>query len=46
MITLIAIGFAIKAQEPKKGIEKVLGEQKLPDVSLSDVNGKKINVAD
>ena len=45
-VALISIGFLIKAQEPKKGIEKVLGEQKLPEVSLNDVNGKKINVAD
>jgi len=46
IIALVGAGFFIKAQEPKKGIEKVLGEQKLPEVSLSDVNGKKINVAD
>ena len=46
IIALVGAGFFIKAQEPKKGIEKVLGEQKLPEVSLSDVNGKKNNVAD
>jgi cytochrome c biogenesis protein CcmG/thiol:disulfide interchange protein DsbE len=46
VLVLIMVGFLIKAQEPKKGIEKVLGEQKLPEVSLNDVNGKKINVAD
>jgi len=46
IIALLSIVFFIKAQEPKKGIEKVLGEQKLPEVSLNDVNGKKINVSD
>lgn len=35
-----------RAQEPKKGLDKVLGEKTLPSVTLSDVNGKKINVAD
>jgi cytochrome c biogenesis protein CcmG/thiol:disulfide interchange protein DsbE len=46
MIALLCAVFFVKAQEPKKGIEKVLGEQKLPEVTLSDVDGKKINVAD
>lgn len=49
-----AIGFiaimlsvlAIRAQDEKKGIEKVLGEKTLPAIVLNDMNGKKINVAD
>ena len=32
--------------EPKKGLDKVMGDKKLPDVSLTDVNGKKINVSE
>ncbi len=34
------------AQEEKKGIEKVLGEKTLPAITLTDVNGNKVNVAD
>lgn len=37
---------AAKAQDDKKGIEKVLGEKTLPAITLSDMNGKKVNVAD
>ena len=36
----------LNAQSDKKGIEKVLGDKTLPDISLTDVNGKKINLAD
>jgi len=46
MLALICTVCFVKAQEGKKGIEKVLGEQKLPDVTISDVDGKKIDVAD
>lgn len=46
MIALSGIGISMKAQEPKKGIEKVLGEQRLPDISINNVDGKKINIAD
>jgi len=46
IIALAGICFFAKAQEQKKGTEKVLGEQTLPDVSLNNVDGKKINVAD
>jgi len=36
-----------QAQEKeKKGIEKVLGENTLPNITLNDVNGKQVNVAD
>ena len=34
-----------QAQE-KKGMEKILGERTLPNISLTDMNGKKVNVAD
>ncbi len=37
---------AAKAQDDKKGIEKVLGEKTLPSITLTDMNGKKVNVAD
>lgn len=43
---LLAIGFSAFAQEQKKGIEKVLGEKTLPSVTLTDINGKQVNVAD
>ena len=46
MVVLLCVIFLVKAQEPKKGVEKVLGEQKLPDVTISDIEGKKINAAD
>ena len=46
MIILIGAGFFAQSQEPKKGLEKVLGEQRLPEVSLNNVDGKRINVSD
>ena len=30
----------------KKAVEKVLGENTLPNITLNDVNGKQVNVAD
>ena len=45
LLVLCAVVIA-NAQDTKKGIEKVLGEQKLPDISISDVNGKKIYIPD
>jgi cytochrome c biogenesis protein CcmG/thiol:disulfide interchange protein DsbE len=41
----MAFSAGVKAQDTKKGLEKVLGEQHLPDISVTDVNGKNINVA-
>lgn len=32
--------------QDKKGLEKILGERTLPNVTLTDVNGKKVNVQD
>jgi len=34
------------AQTDKKPLEKIMGEKTLPGVTLTDVNGKKVNVAD
>ena len=45
LVVLCAV-FLVNAQDSKKGIEKVIGEQKLPEISISDVNGKKINIAE
>ena len=33
------------AQE-KKGMEKILGEHRLPDITLTDMNGKQVKVSD
>ena len=44
VLTLITLGIYANAQD-KKGIEKVMGEKSLPAVTLADVNGKQINVA-
>lgn len=43
---LLALSLAAFTQEPKKGIEKVLGEKTLPAVTLTDINGQQVNVAD
>jgi cytochrome c biogenesis protein CcmG/thiol:disulfide interchange protein DsbE len=45
-LTLLGISMFAKAQETKTGIEKVMGEKTLPSIELSDVNGKKVNIAD
>ena len=34
-----------QAQE-KKGMEKILGEHRLPDLTLTDMNGKQVKVSD
>jgi peroxiredoxin len=41
----IVVFGAAQAQE-KKGMEKILGEHKLPSITLNDMNGKQVNVAD
>lgn len=43
---LLMFTLTIAAQDTKKGIEKVLGEKTLPALTLTDINGKKVNVAD
>lgn len=44
----VVVPFAsLQAQDKeKKGLEKILGEHKLPTVTLNDMNGKQVNVAD
>ncbi len=46
IIAFISACAHINAQGQSKGIEKLLGEQHLPNVTLTDINGKKINVID
>jgi cytochrome c biogenesis protein CcmG/thiol:disulfide interchange protein DsbE len=46
LLAVLCIGYFAKAQDTKKGIEKVLGEQTLPQVTIGDVDGNKVNVAD
>lgn len=47
LISAILMLFVLSSHaQEKKGLEKILGERKLPEVSLSDVNGKNVNVAD
>lgn len=43
---LFSFAVSLSAQDTKKGIEKVLGEKTLPALTLTDINGKKVNVAD
>lgn len=42
----IALTISVFAQSETKGIEKIIGEKTLPSVTLSDMNGKNVNVAD
>ena len=44
MVSILCV--SVYAQEKKSGMEKILGERTLPAVTLSDVNGKKVNVQD
>jgi thiol-disulfide isomerase/thioredoxin len=44
-ICLSILSITAPAQE-KKGMEKMLGERGLPNITLVDMNGKKVNVAD
>jgi cytochrome c biogenesis protein CcmG, thiol:disulfide interchange protein DsbE len=41
----LSIIISISAQDEKKGIEKILGEKTLPSITLTDMNGKPVNVA-
>jgi cytochrome c biogenesis protein CcmG/thiol:disulfide interchange protein DsbE len=43
---LLLASIFLNAQDEKKGIEKVLGDKTLPDISLTDVNGKKVSLPD
>jgi thiol-disulfide isomerase/thioredoxin len=47
LISALMVFFVLAATaQEKKGLEKILGDKKLPEVSLSDVNGKQVNVAE
>ena len=47
VLTALVSILTITAQaQEKKGMEKILGERTLPNISLTDMNGKKVNVAD
>jgi len=43
---LLSVVVIANAQNEKTAVEKVLGERMLPSVTLSDMNGKQVNVAD
>ena len=45
-VVLICIVCLTRAQSEKTPVEKVIGEKSLPSISLADVNGKNVNVAD
>ena len=46
VLVILFTAFLLQAQDEKKGIEKIMGEKTLPSVTLSDMNGKQVNVAD
>lgn len=46
VLVLLYCGFLTYAQSEKTPLEKVIGEKTLPSVTLTDMNGKNVNVAD
>jgi thiol-disulfide isomerase/thioredoxin len=46
MASMLAFSTSQAQDKDKKGLEKILGEHRLPDLNLNDMNGKKVNVAD
>ncbi|MBS1593282.1 MAG: TlpA family protein disulfide reductase [Bacteroidetes bacterium] len=44
-VMVCCLAMSAHAQD-KKGLEKIMGERTLPNVTLSDVSGKKVNVQD
>ncbi|MBL0309288.1 MAG: TlpA family protein disulfide reductase [Bacteroidetes bacterium] len=46
VLFILILSLSVQAQDTKKGIEKVIGAKTLPEVTLTDINGKKVNVAD
>jgi thiol-disulfide isomerase/thioredoxin len=46
MASMLVFTSAQAQDKDKKGLEKILGEHRLPELSLNDMNGKKVNVAD
>lgn len=45
LMVFITLSSSAQAQE-KKGLEKILGEHRLPNITLNDMNGKQVNVSD
>jgi thiol-disulfide isomerase/thioredoxin len=45
-LLVVFLAINLHAQEDKTLTEKILGEKTLPSIVLSDINGKKVNVAD
>src|ERR1041385_9544075 len=45
IVVCLLIHIGLYAQEDKKGVDKLMGEKTLPSVTLSDINGKQVNVA-
>jgi cytochrome c biogenesis protein CcmG/thiol:disulfide interchange protein DsbE len=45
-LVFILPAFLTQAQNDKTPLEKVIGEKTLPAITLADVNGKQVNVAD
>lgn len=48
LLTTVLLTTAIfaNAQDEKKGIEKVMGEKSLPSITLNNIEGKQVNIAD
>lgn len=46
IVSFSALALAASAQEQKTLQEKILGEKTLPSIELSNMDGKKVNVAD
>ena len=46
LLVLSTSVFLTKAQNEKTPLEKVIGEKTLPAITLTDMNGKNVNVAD
>jgi len=45
-LVLLSTVFLTHAQNEKTALEKVIGEKTLPSVTLANINGKNVNVAD
>lgn len=46
MLFVLAVGSFAQTETPEKKnvLEKIMGEKSMPDVTLSNINGKKVNV--
>ncbi len=45
-VFMALIGTIQGQDKEKKGLEKILGEHTLPNITLNDMNGKQVNVSD